>query len=122
MSISSDHITEEADFEVQFHRFPSPCSCDGSRVKKIYKSLCRIEVMAFLQTLALGLQGVIQTNLMIEKTCRVDFNFTDDICANSDQHKNETDLVQEQVTTLNLYFTFLSAIPWYSQNNNQLIY
>ena len=49
---------------------------------------------------------------MIEKTCRVNLNFTADICDDIEDHSVESDRVQQDVTDLNLYNTFLSSIPW----------
>ena len=53
---------------------------------------------------------------MIEKTCRINLNFTGEICDDIEDHPVESDRVQQEVTQLNLYNTFLSAIPWSEQN------
>ena len=58
----------------------------------------------------------LRTNLMIEKTCRVNLNFTGEICDDIEHHSAESDRVQQDVTDLNLYNTFLSAIPWSEAN------
>ena len=101
---------EEADFEVQFQRDSSGRESSRSWIS----SLCRIEIAAFIQTFSYGLHGVIRTNLLIEKSCRVNLNYSKLICDSIDQYKHENDQVQENVTSLNLYFTFLAAIPWYA--------
>ena len=59
---------------------------------------------------------MLRTNLMIEKTCRINLNFTGEICDDIEDHPVESDRVQQEVTQLNLYNTFLSAIPWSEQN------
>ena len=49
---------------------------------------------------------------MIEKACRVNLNYTSAVCDDIEHHAVESDKVQEEVNNLNLYFTFLSALPW----------
>ena len=49
---------------------------------------------------------------MIEKSCRVNLNFSSAVCDDIEQHAVESDLVQKEVNNLNLYFTFLSSLPW----------
>ena len=99
-------MSEEADFEVEFR------GENNSRRRWKLRDFCRVEVAAFIQTLSYGLHGVIRTNLMVEKSCLVNLNYTEKICDTIDLHQDENDQVQEHVTTLNLYYTFLSSIPW----------
>ena len=58
---------------------------------------------------------------MIEKTCRINLNFTGEICDDIQHHTVESDRVQQDVTDLNLYNTFLSSIPWWETRNNNPI-
>ena len=85
-----------------------------SSAAKSVASFARIEFAAFIMTLSYGLHSVIRTNLLIEKTCRVDLNFGDAICDDIDNQTNqqEQDMVQERVNDINLYFTFISSVPW----------
>ena len=76
-----------------------------------WKSLCRVEVAAFLKMLELGLHNVTKTNLLIAKICTVDLNFGDDICSHLDSHPEEEDMVQEKVNDLKLYTMVLAGIP-----------
>ena len=76
-----------------------------------WKSLCRIEVAAFLKSLELGLHTVARTNLMIAKVCTVDLHLSDDICSDIHNHQNEEVLVQEKVNTLHLYSQVLADTP-----------
>ena len=108
--VTPNYLTEEC--EVNFQEYPTSSAAIESRIKTFFQKTCRIEVVAFIISVAKGLQGVTQTNLMIDKSCIVDLNFTQEICSNSDNHKYETDLVQQHVTTINLYFTVFSCIPW----------
>ena len=112
-SLASVAATEEADFQVQFPQGqssppgPAPWSL-GSTLR----AAARVELAGFLVTFAFGLHGVIQTNLVIEKTCRVNLNLSGAVCDDIAHHEHEQNLVQQSVTDINLYFTFLSSIPW----------
>jgi len=70
-----------------------------------------VEPVVFLYMLANGMHLVIGTNLRMDKACRVNFNFTKEICDNINEHLVENDQVQGMITTLNVYDSFLSAIP-----------
>ena len=76
-----------------------------------WKSLCRVEVCAFLKALELGLHSVVRTNLLVDKVCRVDLNYTDAICSNITRHRSEEAKVQEGVTDLQLYTLIFANIP-----------
>ena len=89
-----------------------PGSQSSSRSKGFkWKSLCRVEVCAFLKTLELGLHEVVRTNLLIAKVCTVDLNLGDDICSDIESHPLEQVKVQEKVNDLHLYTIVLSDIP-----------
>lgn len=80
-------------------------------IHRVLNRVFSIEFVAFNQSFALGLHAVIRTNLMIEKACRVNLNYTSAVCDDIEHHAVESDKVQEEVNNLNLYFTFLSALP-----------
>jgi len=109
-SPASSPSTEVADLSIAF-------SSDLGRLSRREK--CRlwmkrifsIELAIAIHAFSSGLHNVIRTNLLIEKTCRVNLNLTDAICDNINHYDKENDQVQEEVTTINLYFTFLSAFP-----------
>ena len=97
-------LTEEADYEKGLQNL--------SRSKGFrWKSLCRVEVCAFLKALELGLHSVVRTNLLVDKICRVDLNYTDAICSNITSHRSEEAKVQEGVTDLQLYTLIFANIP-----------
>ena len=77
------------------------------------RSLGRIEVAAFLKMLELGVHSVVKTNLLIEKTCRVDMNLGDMVCDDIEHHPQEQDMVQERVNNLLLYDRLLISVPWW---------
>ena len=76
-----------------------------------WKSLCRIEVAAFLKALELGLHTVARTNLMIAKVCTVDLHLSDDICSDIHNQSGYEAMVQEKVNTLHLYSQVLADTP-----------
>ena len=75
-----------------------------------WKSLCRIEVAAFLQFLYLGLHSTPRMHLMTAKVCTVDLNLTD-YCNDLDHHPEEEILVQERVNDLYFYSHMLPNFP-----------
>jgi len=72
-----------------------------------------IEVVAALCGLSMGLVAVINTNLMIDKFCKNDLNYSEVICNNLMDEKYETiqNQVQAEVTKLNMYSTIISSVP-----------
>ena len=89
-------IIEEADYEEDLLQTSS--TSKGVR----WKSLCRVEVCAFLKMLQLGLHIVIKINLAVAKVCKVDLNLGD-ICNDIGSHPSEQDMVQGKVNDLHLY-------------------
>ena len=108
---ASSASTEVEDLSIAFHSDLGMVSNRGW-VAKWLKRIFNVELAIAINFFSAGLHNVIRTNLLMEKTCRVNLNFTDAVCDNINQHDKENDEVQEEVTTINLYFTFLSALPW----------
>jgi len=106
----SSNSTEVADLSIAFTSDLGTVNNRGQG-KKWLKRIFNIELAIAIHYFSFGLHNVIRTNLLIEKTCRVNLNFTDAVCDNINHHDKENDEVQEEVTTINLYFTFLSALP-----------
>eukprot|EP00092_Neocalanus_flemingeri_P012562 GFUD01013540.1.p1 GENE.GFUD01013540.1~~GFUD01013540.1.p1 ORF type:complete len:490 (+),score=71.29 GFUD01013540.1:897-2366(+) len=102
--------TEVADLNIAFSSDLGGLS-RTERCKLWMRKIFSIELAIAVHAFSSGLHNVIRTNLLIEKTCRVNLNLTDVVCDNINQYDKENDQVQEEVTTINLYFTFLSAIP-----------
>jgi len=107
---SSSSTTEVADLSIAFSSDLGGVGPRGQVVKWL-KRIFSIELAIAIHAFSSGLHNVIRTNLLIEKTCRVNLNFTDTVCDNINLHDKENDEVQEEVTTINLYYTFLSALP-----------
>ena len=97
-------LDEVAEYEKELQNLSSSTSFK-------WKSLCRIEVAAFLKSLELGLHTVARTNLMIAKVCTVDLNLGDDICSDIHNHSKDEVMVQEKVNTLHLYSQVLADSP-----------
>ena len=99
-------ITLDKDTDYEEELQPSPSS-RGFR----WKSLCRVEVAAFLKMLELGLHNVTKTNLLIAKICTVDLNLGDEVCSDIVNHPSEQVMVQKIVNDLHLYTLVLANIP-----------
>ena len=65
-----------------------------------------IEPALFLTTFAKSLSSVSFDQMLIEKTCKVDFEFNDTVCENilDDVYEDENTLVQNEVIALINYF------------------
>ena len=101
---SSIDLNEVAEYEKELQNLPSSTSFK-------WKSLCRIEVAAFLKALELGLHTVAKSNLMMAKVCTVDLQLGKDICSDIHNHKKEDLRVQDKVNTLHLYSQVLADTP-----------
>ena len=72
-----------ADLEIEFSNDRESLMTETSFRRKLVtliQTICRVEVVAFIQAFAYGLHGVIRTNLIIEKMCRVDLNISESVC------------------------------------------
>ena len=108
--MSRDQRVEEANFQIKFRSESFTSENVSTKTITICQKLCRIEVAAFVTTLAFGLHSVISTNLLMEKICKIDMNLSLHVCQNLDKYKDFSNLVEEKVTTINLISTFLSSI------------
>jgi len=102
--------TEEADLDVAFSSDLGELQNAG-RWRKWIKNVFSIEFAIAVHAFASGLHSIIRTNLLIEKTCRVDLSLNSSICDNINHYDKLNDEVEESVTKLNLQLTFLSALP-----------
>lgn len=66
--------------------------------QRVWRNLT-IEPAWFFITLADGIDSVSSEQLLLQKTCKNDFNYTDEICNNlsEDQYKDEYKNVQDEV-------------------------
>ena len=96
-------LNEAADYEKELQ---TSSSSRGFR----WKSLCLIEVAAFLKNLELGLHTVSTTKLMFKKVCTVDLDLGDH-CSDIHKHPIEEVKVLQRVSDLHLYALLLVNIP-----------
>ena len=70
-----------------------------------------IEPVYLLYMLINGFNSIIGQSLYIDKVCRVNLNYTAEICDNIQQHDEEQIQVQKYAASLQMYNTILQAIP-----------
>ena len=80
------------------------------RVKQLWSQIT-IEPVFLLFSLNFGFYIFVSKDLYIQKVCKVNLNFTDDICDNIQEHKSEQIQVQKYVSTLQMYNSVLQALP-----------
>jgi len=76
-------LSEEADLEIHHIDNRESLMTQTSFRRKLVtlmQTICRVEIVAFIQAFSYGIHGVIRTNLIIEKMCRVDLNISESIC------------------------------------------
>ena len=82
-SESDSFASAGADLEPEFSNDSESLITQTSFRRKLVnlvQIICRVEIVAFIQAFAYGLHGVIRTNLIIEKMCRVDLNISESVC------------------------------------------
>ena len=70
-----------------------------------------IEPAWLLFMLAHGFYSIVAQNLYIEKVCRVNLNFTTQICDNIQQYEDQQIEVQKYTAALQSYNSILQAVP-----------
>ena len=70
-----------------------------------------IEPIFFLYSLCLGFYIIVSKNLYVDKVCKVNLNFTEEICDNIQQHEEEQNKVQQYVSSLQAYNSVIQAVP-----------
>ena len=70
-----------------------------------------LEPAYMMFAMGMGIYYIVAWELYIEKVCRVNLNYTDEICDNIHDHEEEQVHVQKYVSTLQIYSTVLQAIP-----------
>ena len=61
--------------------------------------------------LAHGFYVIVAQNLYIDKVCKVNLNFTTEVCDNIQAHEDEQIEVQKYVAALQSYNSILQAVP-----------
>ena len=70
-----------------------------------------IEPAWLLFMLAHGFYVIVAQNLYIDKVCKVNLNFTTEVCDNIQSHEDEQIEVQKYVAALQSYNSILQAVP-----------
>ena len=70
-----------------------------------------IEPAWLLFMLAHGFYSIVAQNLYIDKVCRVNLNFTTEICDNIQQYEDQQIEVQKYTAALQSYNSILQAVP-----------
>jgi len=86
-------------------------SNSNNKFKKWFRVVFNLELAMALHAFSHSINGVIVTNLYIEKACRVNLNYSTEICDHINDYDSENNQVQIIVSTLELYSTILSSIP-----------
>ena len=70
-----------------------------------------LEPAYMMFAMGMGVYYIVAAELYIEKVCRVNLNYTDEVCDNIHDHRDKQVTVQKYVSTLKIYSTVLQAIP-----------
>lgn len=100
------------------HLYISSCAfVDPLTMKKFWTNLkwilsnITVEPPYFLFMLAHGFYGIVAQALYIDKVCRVNLNYTMEICDHIQQHNDEQIEVQKYSASLQAYNAILQAVP-----------
>ncbi len=81
-----------------------------TRIKFIFSNIT-VEPIYFLFMLAHGFYGIVAQALYIDKVCRVNLNYTAEICDHIQQNEAEQIEVQKYSASLQAYNAILQAVP-----------
>lgn len=78
-----------------------------------FLSYVTVEPALFLVALGFGMEQIIKTNMLMDKTCAIQLNYSADVCRNLDSgdHKAEQDTTQKLVANYNLYSEVIELLP-----------
>ena len=86
------------------------CWQDFTQKVRDFFSQITIEPVFLLFSFNLGFYIIVAKNLYIDKVCKVNLNFTEEICDNIQEHKEEQIQVQQYVSSLQAYNSVIQAI------------
>ena len=79
-------------------------------IVKIVKSIT-IEPAVFLVSLSTTIENIANSQIAIDKTCKVEFQYNQTVCDNLvTDYKDENELIQENVAQFSVYKTLISSI------------
>ena len=79
-------------------------------IVKLAKSIT-IEPAVFLVSLSTTIENIANSQLVIDKTCEVDFNYNETVCDNLvTDFKHENEEIEEQTAQFSVYKTLISSI------------
>lgn len=82
----------------------------GGHVKSFFQNIT-VEPAYLIFAISQGLYMIVASELYITKVCKVNLAFSEEICDNIQQHKDEQVQVQKYVSTLKIYNSILQAFP-----------
>ncbi|TRY71632.1 hypothetical protein TCAL_14873 [Tigriopus californicus] len=96
--------------EVPTVTLETPKKSIGGHVKSFFQNIT-VEPAYLIFAISQGLYMIVASELYITKVCKVNLAFSEDVCDNIQQHKEEQVQVQKYVSTLKIYNSILQAFP-----------
>lgn len=86
-------------------------SC-GARFKRFLSNVT-VEPALLLHSLSYAVEGVFKTNMVVDKTCSIELQYSDDVCTNLDSgnYDAKQDIVQEITNNYNMYSEWIEMGP-----------
>ncbi|KAG0729027.1 Proton-coupled folate transporter [Chionoecetes opilio] len=78
-----------------------------------YLSMVTVEPALFLIVIGYGIEMVFKTNMLVDKICSVQLNYSSEVCRDLDSgnYKAQQDAVQRLTTNYNLYCQLIELLP-----------
>ena len=84
--------------------------CSTEQVINFFKAIT-VELPVLLYLISIGLYYVPSQSLYIDKACKVNFNYSSEICDDISNHKSKQEEVQKYVASIQAYNTILQSLP-----------
>ena len=79
-------------------------------IKEFFRNIT-VEPIYLTFSMSFGLYAIVSSELYIQKVCKVNLNYSEEICDNIQEHKEEQVEVQKYVSTLKIYNSLLQSAP-----------